>query len=195
MSFAFGFEDVGDDFIGGGKIVGLDGFIEVGDEAEEFIDGGLVIGEKLWTIFGGDFVDGFGGFGASGGGSLFHFGDEGEGGVFLGGIGELFLDGFEGFADGLHAFFEWGVVGAESGDGEDGEKKEGEDFHVWIKLNLPEEERVINSHGESLAEFCFDGVLDDLADVADLGFVDFFIFDDGAFEFDEIEDSAIFDGG
>ena len=49
--------------------------------------------------------------------------------------------------------------------------------------------------GGFLAEFCFDEVLDDLADVADLGFVDFFIFDDGAFEFDEIEDSAIFDGG
>ena len=137
VAFAFGFEDVGDDFIGGGKIVGLDGFIEVGDEAEEFIDGGLVIGEKLWTIFGGDFVDGFGGFGASGGGRLFHFGDEGEGGVFLGGIGELFLDGFEGFTDGLHAVFEWGVVGAESGDGEDGEEKKGEDFHLdKIKLRV-----------------------------------------------------------
>ena len=47
--------------------------------------------------------------------------------------------------------------------------------------------------GGFLAEFCFDEVLDDLADVADLGFVDFFIFDDGAFKFDEIDDPAIFD--
>ena len=47
--------------------------------------------------------------------------------------------------------------------------------------------------GGFLAEFCFDEVLDDLADVADLGFVDFFIFDDGAFEFDEIDYPAIFD--